>query len=296
MSASSKKKLRKEQNAALQTVKQKAAQKEAKKLKIYTLTFWVKRVSAGGEPDYYYFLKGSSGMPSHLIPPQRWAEEIGDYCTVSPEDYAGPESTTVIGSGFCGDNITYTVTKNGTMTVSGTGVAQMPYGSGLERIRNVVFEEGITAIEPNAFYFNSICGVTLPESLTTIGDRAFSGCALTQLHIPAGVTQIGTEALGGRSFQRITVDPANTAYTSINGSLYTKDGKTLLRYAGMMTDDGALIEECTLPDGVAVIAPYAFGGNSQLKHVVLPNTVTHIEQLCAGGPAGEPDLPWRLRL
>ena len=234
--------------------------------------------AAGGEPDYYYFLKGSSGMPSHLIPPQRWAEEIGDYCTVSPEDYAGPESTTVIGSGFCGDDITYTVTKNGTMTVSGTGVAQMPYGSGLERIRNVIFEEGITAIEPNAFYFNSICGVTLPESLTTIGDRAFSGCALTQLHIPAGVTQIGTEALGGRSFQKITVDPANTAYTSINGSLYTKDGKTLLRYAGMMTDDGALIEECTLPDGVAVIAPYAFGGNSQLKHVVLPNTVTHIEE------------------
>ena len=41
MSASSKKKLRKEQNAVLQTEKQKAAQKEAKKLKAYTLTFWV---------------------------------------------------------------------------------------------------------------------------------------------------------------------------------------------------------------------------------------------------------------
>ena len=229
-----------------------------------------------GEPDYYYFLKGSDGMPDHLIPPQRWAEEIGDYCTVSPEDYAGAESTEVIGSGFCGDNITYTVTKNGTMTVSGTGTAQMPYGSGLERIRNVVFEEGITAIEPNAFYFNSICGVSLPESLTTIGDKAFTDCHLTQLHIPAGVTQIGTDALGGRAFQQITVDPANTAYTAINGSLYTKDGKTLLRYAGMMTDDGELIKECTLPNGVAVIAPYAFGGNAQLTHVVLPNTVTHI--------------------
>ena len=41
MSASSKKKLRKEQNAAVQTEKQKAAQKEAKKLKAYTWTFWV---------------------------------------------------------------------------------------------------------------------------------------------------------------------------------------------------------------------------------------------------------------
>ena len=41
MSASSKKKLRKEQNAALQTEKQKAAKKEATKLKIYTWSFWV---------------------------------------------------------------------------------------------------------------------------------------------------------------------------------------------------------------------------------------------------------------
>ena len=41
MSASSKKKLRKEQNAASMTQKQQAAAKEAKKLKIYTVTFWV---------------------------------------------------------------------------------------------------------------------------------------------------------------------------------------------------------------------------------------------------------------
>jgi hypothetical protein len=41
MSASSKKKLRKEQNAAAVTQKQKAAAKEAKKLKTYTITFWV---------------------------------------------------------------------------------------------------------------------------------------------------------------------------------------------------------------------------------------------------------------
>ena len=41
MSASSKKKLRKEQNAAAMTKKQQAAAKEAKKLKIYTVTFWV---------------------------------------------------------------------------------------------------------------------------------------------------------------------------------------------------------------------------------------------------------------
>ena len=41
MSASSKKKLRKEQKAAAMTQRQKAAKKEATKLKIYTWTFWV---------------------------------------------------------------------------------------------------------------------------------------------------------------------------------------------------------------------------------------------------------------
>ena len=41
MSASSKKKLRKEQKAAAMTQRQKAVKKEATKLKIYTWTFWV---------------------------------------------------------------------------------------------------------------------------------------------------------------------------------------------------------------------------------------------------------------
>ena len=41
MSASSKKKLRKEQQAASMTQKQQAAKKEATKLKVYTITFWV---------------------------------------------------------------------------------------------------------------------------------------------------------------------------------------------------------------------------------------------------------------
>ena len=41
MSSSSKKKLRKEQAAATMTEKQKAAKKEAKKLKIYTASFWI---------------------------------------------------------------------------------------------------------------------------------------------------------------------------------------------------------------------------------------------------------------
>ena len=41
MSASSKKKLRKEQKAAAMTERQMAEQKEAKKLKIYTLSFWI---------------------------------------------------------------------------------------------------------------------------------------------------------------------------------------------------------------------------------------------------------------
>ena len=41
MSASSKKKLRKEQETANMTEKQLAAKKEEKQLKIYTLSFWV---------------------------------------------------------------------------------------------------------------------------------------------------------------------------------------------------------------------------------------------------------------
>ena len=96
----------------------------------------------------------------------------------------GTEAPTEINSGFCGDEATYTLDSEGTLTVSGSGAIENESFSSNRydyagQIKSLVFEEGssITSIGESAF-----CGVTslesavLPASLETIETMAFLGC------------------------------------------------------------------------------------------------------------------------
>ena len=132
---------------------------------------------------------------------------------------------TVIATGTCGDNLTWTLTANGegpydsvhktqcdgiTMTISGTGAMAdnsfisifdqtLANNSGLtidellKRISNVIIEEGVTSIGNNAFSsFENMRRITLPSTLMSIGSQAFDQCdALKSVDIPDNVTSIG---------------------------------------------------------------------------------------------------------
>lgn len=98
-----------------------------------------------------------------------------------------------------------------------------------------------------------------PESLTTIGEAAFDGSAISgdngTLTIPAGVTGIGTDAfVECLNLKAFSVDPRNTAYKSVDGIIFSKDGTVLVcaprrkEYAG-----GKYI----VPDGVTKISDRA---------------------------------------
>lgn len=107
-------------------------------------------------------------------------------------------------SGKCGTNVTYTISDDGVMTISGTGAmanytykdndsSNCPWHSVRWAINKVVIEDGVTSIGSYAFSFDlSVTDVTLPNSLKTIGRNAFWGCyGLTSVVIPEGVTTIG---------------------------------------------------------------------------------------------------------
>ena len=109
-------------------------------------------------------------------------------------------------SGTCGDNVTWMLTSDGTLTISGTGAMTDYYNSGAtpwhsvcSQIKSVIIEDGVTRIGNYAFsYCDALAGVTIPDSVTTIGDQAFKDCkALTSMAIPGSVTMIGDWAFDG---------------------------------------------------------------------------------------------------
>ena len=98
-------------------------------------------------------------------------------------------------TGSAGD-ATYEITRDGTITISGSGVLQLPYGC--NGFRTVVFDENCTidTIGDSCFAdCDIITSVVLPDTVTTISDYAFNTCEdLEYIYLPEGLTNIGVSA------------------------------------------------------------------------------------------------------
>ena len=162
--------------------------------------------------------------------------------------------------------------------LSEDGTYYIVFGIGVCTDTNVVIPniyKGLPVKQIGYYAFNKaseIKSVTLPEGITIIEGDAFFGCtALTNINIPASVTYISSSAFNGcNSLTSITVSADNENYKDIDGNLYTKDGKTLLRYATGKEDT-----HFAIPDGVTTIYPYAFYNHS-LTSIVIPTSLVNI--------------------
>ena len=101
------------------------------------------------------------------------------------------------------DGLTWTLTADGTLTISGTG-AMKDYNAAENLspaymnsdVKKVVIEDGVTSIGELAFYkCSSLTNITIPDSVTCIEYAAFHGCSsLSSITIPNSVTSIGIYA------------------------------------------------------------------------------------------------------
>ena len=118
----------------------------------------------------------------------------------------------IVDFGECGDNASWTLTKDGTLTVSGTG-PMWDYGGNSWgvwlsprpkwwnrrdgfKMRKLIIKEGITALGEYAFCSNvQLSSVSLPSTLTEIRGGALGGeNRIKKIVIPEGVTVISWDA------------------------------------------------------------------------------------------------------
>ncbi len=171
-------------------------------------------------------------------------------------------------SGSFGSNIKWVFNNaTGELRLSGTGnmptpryASDIPWYSYEESIRTIVFENGITSINEQAFwYFPNLTTVVLPETLTQIGKNVFYNCPnLKTINFPNSLTQIGDGAFNKCSSLENIVLP--------NG----------LRLLGETTFGGTAIRNIVIPSGIVKLPEHLFNDCYSLETITIPKSVKGI--------------------
>jgi len=210
-----------------------------------------------------------------------------------------------VAGGVCGDDLEWTLYSDGTLVIRGTGsmydwsttsARYSPWNEISGRIKSVIICNGVTSIGDSAFAdCSSIQTVFIPDSVTSIGEYAFIRCedltsidipdnvvyigyfafrfchGLTNVYVPAGVTTMSNSAFSGcGNLERIDVDPNNTVFCSVDGAVFSKDGKKIISCPAGKTGS------FTIPETVTTIGSSAFDGCEKLTGIRIPDGVTSI--------------------
>ena len=193
----------------------------------------------------------------------------------------------------------YPIGKSDTSFIIPSGVVTIgSYAFYHSNLESIVIPSSVTTIENTAFgYCKNLTKIDLPNSVTKIGMMAFDNCSklstvkmsdniskiemmtfsyctsLQTFTIGKNVSEIdGTAFSGCASMKAFEVDEGNSMLSSVEGVLFTKDGKKLLKCPIALYSTSYVV-----PDGVETIAEYAFQKCQNIEKFTLPESLSTIE-------------------
>ena len=187
---------------------------------------------------------------------------------------------------FSGTDITEIVIPKSVTTMSSSWPilsGGSPF-TGANKLKKVVFEDGISAVPSWAFEdCASVEEVIIPVGVKIIGSHSFIGCTgLKNITIPDSVTSIGAYAFRGcDGLKNITIPDGVTtigayafAWCSIPTNIQIPNSVTSIG-RGTFSHCTSLVS-IAIPDGVKSIERGAFDGCTSLISITIPNSVTDV--------------------
>ncbi len=220
----------------------------------------------------YVCQNDSSHTYSEAIPPTRKHSYVDGVCSGCGQLQEG----NIVASGECGDNLTWELDANGTLTIRGSGrmmdfesdtdapwyewTGMRVNGSYPYALKYVVVEEGVTSIGKYAFAYQTMTGADLPSTILEIGEYAFRRCReLVSMDIPDGVEEINRYAFEGCTKLSSVAIPDSVRIIGVRAF-----------------EDCSALSYIILPDSLTELGIYAFTG-AGLKEIVLPGTIKEVD-------------------
>lgn len=173
-------------------------------------------------------------------------------------------------------------TKNIDEIYIGNGVIKIgEYAfEGCEFLKKIEMGKNVEYIGKSAFVgCKNLDEITIPEKVKVIEESTFNGCNIAKLVISKGVEEIKENAFFECKYlKEIIVDEENKFFTSVDGVLFTKDMKKLIKYPG-----ASLTKIYTIPEGVETVCVSAFQNTYLLRTVNFSSTVKSIEKNAFSG-------------
>lgn len=175
-----------------------------------------------------------------------------------------------LGDGACGENVTWTLSHDGILTIQGTGAMQdysqsgnvAPWDAYKTQVSAIVVEPGVTTVGAYAFYnlFNAGT-IALPEGIVSIGEAGIYGCmGLSEIKLPETLKSIGQAGLSHCSGILKLIIPDSVTSIGLYAMTYCQK-----------------LEEVTLGRGMTTTGEGMFAYCDNLKTVNMPETLTNIE-------------------